>query len=100
MGIFSKKKPDLQEILRKQYMDEMNTMVVYTNGVRINEKLTGRLKEFREIIPAESKSIIPVQSSTSRPVDFKNDIAAWLEAVRMEARKLVRGDLSPLRKVA
>ena len=95
-----KRKKTKEEELREQYLLEFNTMTTYTNGVRINEKLAGRLKGYREIIIEPSKFVPRVQSSTKRPVDFKDNIAAWLEAVRLEARKLVKGNVSPLSKVA
>jgi hypothetical protein len=94
-----KKKSDL-EIKREAWHKELATSTVFANGVRVNDALVGRIQSIREFIPETSKSIIRVQSSTSRPVDFKNNIFAWLRAVRAEARKMVRGELSPLRKVA
>jgi hypothetical protein len=100
MKLFKKKKPTQVEILRKEYIKEFKAMTTYTNGVRVNEDLVGRLKSYREIVLTESKFQPRVQSSTKRPVDFKDNIAAWLEAVRLEARKLVKGNVSPLRKVA
>jgi hypothetical protein len=95
-----KRKPSKAETLRQQYLLEFNTMTTYTNGVRINETLVGRLHSYRETIQEESKCKVRVQSSTERPVDFGNDIGAWLEAIRLEALKLIRGNKSPLRKIA
>jgi hypothetical protein len=96
---FNRKKTKA-EILREQYMLEFKTMTTYTNGVRINETLVGRLHSYRETIQTESSCKPRVQSSTTRPVDFGNDITAWLDAVRVEALKLIRGNKSPLRKIA
>jgi hypothetical protein len=75
-------------------------MATYTNGVRINEQLVGRLHSYREVMPQESSCKPRLQSSTPRPVDFGNDIGSWLDAVRVEALKLIRGNKSPLRKIA
>lgn len=87
MTLFTKDKTQ-QEILREQYLKEMNTSTVHTNGVRINEKLRGRLERIRENIIEESIYKPTFQSSTSRPIDYGNDIAAWMNAVREEAKKL------------
>ncbi len=100
MGIFKEKKKTDDELRREQYLREFNQRTEYTNGVRINEDLVGRLKSYRETILPESRCTPRIQSSTKRPIDFGSDIAAWLDAVRAEARKLVRGDRSPLRKIA
>lgn len=101
MNISTKINPELEN-LRRQYLQEFHDATTYTNGVRINETLAGRVRSLREIVLQESQFKIAVKSSTSRPVDFKNDIAAWLEAIRAEAKKLATKDMSIniLRKVA
>lgn len=85
-----KRNPTKAEILREQYLKELNTMKEYTNGVRVNEALVGRVMSMREDISEDSPFQPRVQSSTTRPIDFGRDIAAWMSAVREEARKLVR----------
>lgn len=88
MGLLSKNKKKA-ELLREQYLKEVMTMKVFTNGVRVNEKLAGRIATLRDEEREDSPYQPTFQSSTPRPVDYKNNIVAWMQAVREEARKLV-----------
>ena len=90
------KKTDL-DIQREAWHRELSDSVTFANGVRVNETLIGRVQRIREIIPEKSKSVIRVQSSTERPIDFGTDLFAWLKAVRGEARKLSEKNFTPIK---
>jgi len=87
-SILRKRKQEQER--REQYVKMMSKTKVHFNGVRVNEELVGKILSAKsdEVI-TESSYKVPVQSSVDRPMSFGNNVFAWLDYIRQEAKDIM-----------
>jgi hypothetical protein len=90
-----KKTKTVDELKREQYIKSLRTITEHYNGVRINETLVGRIKVMRMtevdciVTESDDEPKFPTLRSVPRPKTFGNNLMAWMDEVRKEAKDVI-----------
>ena len=89
-----KNKKTSEELKQEQYVKSISVITEHFNGVRINETLVGRIKGMRMtevdcVIEESDEPKFPTKSSVPRPKSFGNNLFAWIDEVRQEAKEVM-----------
>ena len=94
-NLFKKRnQKSVDEIRLEEYKKSLMNITEHFNGVRINETLVGRIKGERMleadcIVVESDKPKFPTKSSTPRPKSYGNNLFAWIEEIRQDAKDVV-----------
>ena len=89
--LFKPKVKSNDDVIKDQYTKSLDEITEHFNGVKINETLVGRIRGMRMtekdcIVSESDEPKFPTMSSVPRPKSFGNNLFAWIQDVRDEAK--------------